>query len=71
MVATSYANIAADLAIKKDYGRLVALRDGKYATVPITALGQGVKRVDVAELYDSNNYRPNVSHLLGKPMFLY
>lgn len=71
MVATSYANIAADLAIKKDYGRLVALRDGKYTTVPITSLGQGVKRVDVAELYDSDNYRPNVSHLLGKPMFLY
>jgi 6-phosphofructokinase len=71
MVATSYANIAADLAIKKDYGRLVALRDGKYTTVPITSLGQGLKRVDVAELYDSNNYRPNVSHLLGKPMFLY
>lgn len=71
MVATSYANIAADLAIKKDYGRLVALRDGKYTTVPIASLGQGVKRVDVAELYDSTNYRPNVSHLLGKPMFLY
>jgi 6-phosphofructokinase len=71
MVATSYANIAADLAIKKDYGRLVALRDGKYATVPIATLGQGTKRVDVAELYDSENYRPNLSHLLGKPMFLY
>jgi hypothetical protein len=25
----------------------------------------------VAELYDSENYRPRVAHILGKPMFLY
>jgi 6-phosphofructokinase 1 len=71
MVASSFAVIATDMALKKDCGRMVALRDGKYATVPIEMLVQGVKRVDVAELYDSQNYKPNVSHLLGKPMFLY
>ncbi len=71
MVASSYAVIATDMALKKDCGRMVALRDGKYATVPIEMLGQGLKRVDVAELYDSQHYKPNVSHLLGKPMFLY
>jgi hypothetical protein len=27
--------------------------------------------VDVDELYDVENYRPKVAHLLGKPMFLY
>jgi len=32
---------------------------------------QGVKRVDVAELYDAEAYRPTVRHVLGKPMFLY
>ncbi len=71
MVASSFAVIATDMALKKDCGRMVALRDGKYTTVPIEMLGQGLKRVDVAELYDSDQYRPNVSHLLGKPMFLY
>jgi len=39
--------------------------------VPIETLGQGVKRVDVNELYDIESYRPKVAHLLGKPMFLY
>ena len=29
------------------------------------------KTVDVDELYDSENYRPKVTHILGKPMFLY
>jgi 6-phosphofructokinase 1 len=50
---------------------MVALREGKYTTVPIETLTQGVKRVDVEELYDVENYRPRVAHLLGKPMFLY
>lgn len=71
MVATSYANLATDLALKKEFGKMVALREGKYTTVPIETLTQGLKRVDVAELYDSENYRPKVAHLLGKPMFLY
>jgi 6-phosphofructokinase 1 len=30
-----------------------------------------VKRVDVDELYDEDEYRPKVRHVLGKPMFLY
>ena len=71
MVAISYANLATDLALKKEFGRMVALREGKYTTVPIETLTQGLKRVDVNELYDSEHYRPKVAHLLGKPMFLY
>ncbi|HTY37045.1 MAG TPA: ATP-dependent 6-phosphofructokinase [Bacteroidota bacterium] len=71
MVAISYANLATDLALKKEFGKLVALREGKYTTVPIETLTQGLKRVDVGELYDAENYRPKVAHLLGKPMFLY
>jgi 6-phosphofructokinase 1 len=71
MVAISYANLATDLTFKKEYGKMVALREGKYTTVPIDTLTQGLKRVDVNELYDVENYRPKVAHLLGKPMFLY
>jgi 6-phosphofructokinase 1 len=71
MVAISYANIAVDLALKKEYGRMVALRDGRYTTVPIELITQGVKRVDVVELYDTENYRPRIQHLISKPMFLY
>jgi hypothetical protein len=32
---------------------------------------QGVKRVDVPELYDPDQYLPRVRHVRGKPMFLY
>ena len=50
---------------------MVALRDGKYTTVPLKSIMDGVKRVDIQELYDSENYRPRVLNVIGKPMFLY
>ena len=53
------------------HGRMVSLRNGSYTTVPISATREGVKRVDVDELYDAGEYRPKVRHVLGKPMFLY
>jgi len=71
MVATNYAVMAADLAVEGDTGRMVSLRNGSYTTVPISATRAGVKRVDVDELYDVDEYRPKVRHVLGKPMFLY
>ncbi len=71
MVAINYAVMAADLVIGAEFGRLVALRNGNYVNVPIDVVRQGVKRVDVAALYDADAYRPKIRHVDGKPMFLY
>lgn len=71
MVATNYAVMAADLALDGSTGRMTALRDGTYTSVPISVTGEGVKRVDIDELYDVSQYRPKVRHVRGKPMFLY
>ena len=71
MVASNYAVMAADLALDGSTGRMVALRSGTYTSVPISVTGDGVKRVDVGELYDADNYLPKVRHVRGKPMFLY
>ena len=71
MVAINYAVMAADLVIERTFGRLVALRNGNYTNVPLPVLRQGVKRVDVAALYDVEGYRPKIRHVDGKPMFLY
>jgi len=71
MVATNYAVMAADLALEGASGRMVALRNGSYTTVPISATREGVKRVDIDELYDAVAYQPKVRHVTGKPMFLY
>jgi 6-phosphofructokinase len=71
MVGTNYAVMAADLALEGAHGRMVALRNGTYTSVPISVTGEGVKRVDVDELYDAERYVPKVRHVTGKPMFLY
>jgi 6-phosphofructokinase len=71
MVAINYAVMAADLVVERQFGRMVALRNGNYVNVPINVTRQGVKRVDVGALYDVDAYRPKIRHVDGKPMFLY
>jgi len=71
MVAISYASLATDLVLKQQFGTMVGLREGKYTVLPIDTIAGGKKTVDVEELYDSENYRPKVTHILNKPMFLY
>ncbi len=71
MVAISYANLATEVVLGGESGKMVALREGKYAVVPLSSITSGKKTVDVGELYDVENYRPKVANMLGKPMFLY
>jgi ATP-dependent phosphofructokinase / diphosphate-dependent phosphofructokinase len=71
MVAVNYANIAMDLILKRQFGNMVALRDGKYTHVPADSVKMGSKNVDVDELYDGDSYRPRIQKMEGKPMFLY
>ena len=71
MVATSYGTMAVQMLADGKSGLMCALRHGKYTTVPIDTCIQGQRRVDVPALYDAENYRPRISHVEGKPMFLY
>lgn len=70
MVAANYAHMAMSLIERGEYGRLVCLQRGVYNDIPISTLSQGKKRANVAELYDTDNYRPRIRHVLGMPMFL-
>ncbi len=71
MVAKSYGNLAIQELERGHDGLMVALQNGVYTTVRADTCTQGTKRVDVPELYDIQAYRPHITHLLGKPMFLY
>ncbi|HEU0006380.1 MAG TPA: 6-phosphofructokinase [Terriglobia bacterium] len=71
MVSVNYANMAMSLILRKEYGRMMALRNGIYTNVPMRTITEGLKRVDVDELYDKEQYRPKVRNVDGKPMFLY
>ncbi len=71
MVASSYGALAVQRLAEGEEGRMMALRDGNYTTVPIDTCVSGIKRVDIDELYDVDSYRPKVRNILDKPMFLY
>ncbi len=71
MVAVSYGTLALDQVAMGHTGRMVALQQGIYTTVPMDMVVAGKKHVDVTALYDSEHYRPRVRDMLGKPMFLY
>ncbi|MDD5242932.1 MAG: ATP-dependent 6-phosphofructokinase [Syntrophorhabdaceae bacterium] len=71
MVAVSYGNLALDQIAMGNTGRMVALQQAVYTTVPLDMVITAKKRVDVTALYDVKNYRPKVRETLGKPMFLY
>ncbi len=71
MVASAFGTMAVQSLDAGETGLMMALRDGNYGTVPVDTCVQGEKRVDVAELYDPDTYRPIIRKVLGKPMYLY
>ncbi len=71
MVASAYGTMAVQLLDGGASGLMTAIRDGNYTAVPVDTCIKGQKRVDVAELYDSETYRPVIRQVRDKPMFLY
>lgn len=70
LVASNFANLAADLILGDKAGRLVAIHGGRYATEPLETVGEGTKRVDVERFYDTEQYRADITGVMGLPMFL-
>jgi 6-phosphofructokinase len=71
MVASNYGIMAADLILQGQCGHMVAIQEGRYTSVPLTAVGGGPRPLDVSELYDPEQYRPHIRNVDKKPMFLY
>ena len=70
MVAITYANVAMDLIADGVRGRMVGIRDGKYAHSPLPDPSLGARRVDVETMYNVNRFRPRYVGLLGHPLLL-
>ncbi len=70
MVAMNFANLAMDMLFDGASGLMTALQDGKYTTVGLNSVIEGVKRVDVDRFYDKDAYRPVIRRVQSLPMFL-
>jgi ATP-dependent phosphofructokinase / diphosphate-dependent phosphofructokinase len=70
MVAMNFGNLAMDMLLDGASGLMTALQDGKYTTVGLNSVIEGVKRVDVDRFYDKDEYRPVIRRVQNLPMFL-
>jgi 6-phosphofructokinase 1 len=70
IVASTFANVAMDLVADGEFGRMVAIRDGKYDATDLPAPGQPARRVDVESLYNVERFRPRYDGRRGSPLLL-
>lgn len=70
MVAITFANVAVDLLTDGQFGKMVAVRDGKYASAPLPARSLGARTVDVASMYNVDRFRPRYEDKMETPLLL-
>ena len=70
MVAITFANVAMDLLTEGTFGRMVAVRNGKYEHVAVPDPSLPKRRVDIAENYIVEDFRPRYDGRLGEPLLL-
>lgn len=71
LVSRTFGHMASDLLLADQSGRMVAVRGGRYTHIDMGEVTQGVRRVDVDRLYDTDSYRPRLHDPMDLPMFLY
>jgi ATP-dependent phosphofructokinase / diphosphate-dependent phosphofructokinase len=70
MVATTFGNMALDCILTNRFGKMMAIENGMYATVPIPDPALGPRKVDIETMYNTERYRPNYASKVGLPIFL-
>lgn len=71
MVGFAFGAMAVQLIQRRETGRMLALRQGRYTHVPAGTVEEAEKTVDVDALYDRAAYRPKLLRVEDMPMFLY
>ena len=70
MVAITFANVAVDLLAAGTFGRMVAVRDGKYSHAALPERDLGARQLDVDAMYNVSRFRPRYEAKLGSPLLL-
>ncbi|MGB2642337.1 MAG: ATP-dependent 6-phosphofructokinase [Candidatus Acidiferrum sp.] len=70
IVPMAYGNVALELLLKGDHGRLVVLHNGSYGNIPIETITSTKKVVDIKEHYNTERLRPQFSSFQKKPLFI-
>jgi ATP-dependent phosphofructokinase / diphosphate-dependent phosphofructokinase len=69
IVPMAFGNLALDLIMERQFGRLVSVHNGRYDSVPIEVVTGTKKHVDVAKYYSTERLRP-IYDFRDKPLFI-
>ncbi|MDQ4079695.1 MAG: 6-phosphofructokinase, partial [Gemmatimonadota bacterium] len=69
IVPMAFGNLALQLVLRKQFGRLVSIHRGMYDSVPITSVTSDKKVVDVKKYYNVERLRP-IYEFDGAPLFI-
>jgi 6-phosphofructokinase 1 len=69
IVPMAFGNLALDLVLQKQFGRLVSIHNGRYDSVGIDVVTGQKKSVDVARYYNTERLRP-IYNFQDKPLFI-
>ncbi len=70
MIALTFGTMALDAILQNQSGCMAAVVNGCYAMVPIPDPKVGPRKVDVANMYNTERYRPSYGNKVGWPIFL-
>lgn len=70
IVPMAFGNLALDLLLRGEHGRLVVLKNGHYDNMPLDVITATKKVVNVQEFYDTERYRPKYENFELKPQFI-
>ena len=70
MVASFWGNLAVDCYFEGQFGILMAIAGGRYATVPLSSVTAAKRIVDVKRFYNTERYVPKYENVRGLPLFL-
>ncbi|HET9982195.1 MAG TPA: ATP-dependent 6-phosphofructokinase [Longimicrobiales bacterium] len=70
IVPMAFGNLALDLVLARQYGRLVSVHRGHYDSVPLQSVMGQKKFVDVGKYYNTDRLRPIYESFNGKPLFI-
>jgi 6-phosphofructokinase 1 len=70
IVPMAYGNLAMDLILRGEFGKMVVLKNGRYDYAEMDVITATKKVVDVEQFYDTERYRPKYEHFHMKPEFI-
>ncbi|MDG1858154.1 MAG: hypothetical protein P8I94_03560, partial [Emcibacteraceae bacterium] len=70
LVALNFGATAIQMIEKKNFGKMTAIINGNYAVTDNASVLKPNANLIVNNVYDTDNYKPDIRNILGRPMYL-